>query len=278
MRKFFVLLLGSGILLSACDGSYASQGAGTGAYFGAILGSAIGGITNGARGSDVGTLIGVATGAAVGAAIGSAADRAEQEKYWEYQKQRKSPYSREYQQSKAELQKYQDNSGFDPTNSGDDRIEFEQGGAEEAYTTVEAKTYSPKTVSVDQLSKLMPGYLLNYNEDVEVRKAAFVDRDGNGVLHAGEEAKVSFEIMNNSSAIIYDVKPTVVETTGNKHIHISPSILVESIMPGKGIKYTATVRADRKLKDGTAIIRVAVRQGEKDITSQIKEFEIRTEK
>ena len=115
-----------------------------------------------------------------------------------------------------------------------------------------------------------------YDENGKPIQNAFVDRNGNGVLHAGEEAKVSFEIINNSSAIIYDVKPTVVETTGNKYIHISPSILVESIMPGKGVRYTATVRADKKLKNGNAVFRVAVRQGENDITSQIKEFDVRT--
>ena len=275
MKKFFALMLGSCIVLSACSDSYASQGAGTGAYLGAILGSAIGGITNGPRGSDVGTIVGMATGAVVGSAIGSAADRAEQEKYREYQTQRQAPYSREYQRGKGVQQRY-DDSGFDPTNSGDDRIEFEKGGADEPYTTVEAKTYTPKSISVDKLSNLMPGFHMNYNEDIEVRNATFVDRDGNGVLHAGEEAKVAFEIMNNSSAIIYDVKPTVLETTGNKNIHISPSILVESIMPGKGVKYTATVRADRKLKNGKAVFRVAVMQGQNDITSQIKEFEVRT--
>ena len=276
MKKFFVLVLGSCFLLSACSNSYASQGAGTGAYLGAILGSAIGGISNGPRGSDVGTIVGMAAGAVVGSAIGSAADRAEQEKYREYQSQREAPYSRQYQRGKGVEQRNYDDSGFDPTNSGDDRIEFEQGGTEGPYTTVEAKTYSPESVSVDQLSRIMPGCNINYNEDIEIRKATFVDRNGNGVLHAGEEAKVSFEIINNSSAIIYDVKPTVVETTGNKYIHISPSILVESIMPGKGVRYTATVRADKKLKNGNAVFRVAVRQGENDITSQIKEFDVRT--
>ena len=154
---------------------------------------------------------------------------------------------------------------------------FEQDDArQKSYSTIEPKTYTPQSVSVGQLSKLMPGYKLNYNEDVEIRKASFVDYNGDGVLRANEEAKVTFEIMNNSSAVIYGVLPTVVETSGNKHIHISPSILVESIMPGKGVRYTATVRGDKKLKDGTAIIRIAVRQGQNDITSQIKEFTIRT--
>ena len=87
---------------------------------------------------------------------------------------------------------------------------------------------------------------------------------------------MTFEMMNRSSAVIYDVLPMVVETSGNKHVHISPSILVESIMPGKGVKYTATIRGDKKLKDGQAVIRVAVRQGKNDITSQIKEFSVVT--
>lgn len=283
MKKFFILLLGSSLLFTGCDNSNASMGAGTGAYFGALLGSAIGGISNGPRGSDVGTLIGMAGGAVVGASIGSAADRAEQEKYKNEQYQRQMPYSREYQnrRGKGIVESYQDydGSGFDPTNSGDDRIDFEQdASSNEPYSTVKANTYTPKTVSVSQLSKIMPGCKINYNEDVEIRNATFVDRDGNGVLHAGEEAKVTFEIMNNSSAIIYDVKPTVIETTGNKQIFISPSILVESIMPNKGVRYTATVRGGDKLKNGTAVICVAVRQGEHDITSQIKEFKIKTMK
>ena len=283
MKKFFILLLGSSLIFTGCDNSNASMGAGTGAYFGALLGSAIGGISNGPRGGDVGTLIGMAGGAVVGAAIGSAADRAEQEKYKEEQYQRQKYYSREYQNRRGKgVKKYEttyDDSGFDPTNSGDDRIDFEQGNSSyDPYTTVNANTYTPKTVSISQLSKMMPGYKLNYNEDVEIRNATFVDRNGDGVLHAGEEAKVTFEIINNSSAIIYDVRPTVIETTGNKQIFISPSILVESIMPNKGVKYTATVRGGSKLKNGTAVICVAVRQGDHDITSQIKEFKIKTMK
>ena len=279
MKKFLAILLSSTLILASCDNTRASQGAGTGAYLGAILGSAIGGISNGPRGSDVGTIVGMATGAVVGAAIGSASDRAEQEKYREYQERQQWQYERNRRNDNEAIRHYEESadSGFDPTNSGDDRIVFEkEDNHYNSYSTIEPKTYTPQSVSVGQLSKLMPGCKLNYNEDVEIRKASFVDYNGDGVLHANEEAKVTFEIMNNSSAVIYGVLPTVVETSGNKHIHISPSILVESIMPGKGVRYTATVRGDKKLKDGTAVIRVAVRQGQNDITSQIKEFTIRT--
>ena len=65
---------------------------------------------------------------------------------------------------------------------------------------------------------------------------------------------------------------------GNKHIHISQNVMVESIMPGKGIRYTATVKADDRLRDGDAVIRIGVMQGNKDIPSQSREFAIKTSK
>ena len=82
--------------------------------------------------------------------------------------------------------------------------------------------------------------------------------------------------MNNSDVEIFDVVPTVIEVSGNKHIHISPGIRVESIKPHQGVRYSATVKADKRLKDGNAVIRVAVAQGQNDITSQVKEFNITT--
>ena len=46
------------------------------------------------------------------------------------------------------------------------------------------------------------------------------------------------------------------DVTGNKNLHISPNLHVESIAPNSGVRYTATILADKKLKDGTARIRV----------------------
>ena len=275
MKKVIAYSLVGAIMLSSC--STADSGASNGAFFGSILGSAIGGISGGHRGSDIGTIVGMAGGAIAGAAIGSANEKKEQKKYEEYLRQRNERYSREYQ--KREISRMNDESGFDPNNGGDDRIEMEpespatasvRNSSDEPYTTVEAKT-----VTLDQL-KAMTNYNVNINERIQLRNVSFVDADGNGEIHPEEECKVSFEIMNNSDVEIFDVVPTVIEVSGNKHIHISPGIRVESIKPHQGVRYSATVMADKRLKDGNAVIRVAVAQGQNDITSQVKEFNITT--
>jgi hypothetical protein len=58
-----------------------------------------------------------------------------------------------------------------------------------------------------------------------------------------------------------NVQPTVTEITGNKHVHISPNLCVERIEPRQGVRYTATVLADNRLKDGEIKIRMSVTQG-----------------
>ena len=129
------------------------------------------------------------------------------------------------------------------------------------------------TVSLDEL-KNMSGFNVNINESILLRHENFTDANGDGAISAGEECKVSFEIMNNSDVEIFNVTPMVIETTGNKHIHISSTVRVESIKPHMGVRYTATILADKRLKDGKAVIRVTVTQGQNDITSMAREFNI----
>ena len=240
MKKFIVISLAGAMLLSSC--STTESGASNGAFFGSILGSAIGGITGGYRGSDIGTIVGMAGGAVVGAAIGQASEKEEQRKYDEYMRRRN------------------DQSGFDPNNGGDDRIVMEE-------------EVPSQTVTLDEL-KRMEGFNVNINESIHLRHEDFSDANGDGFITPGEECKVSFEIMNNSDVEIFDVIPTVIETTGNKHIHISPTVRIESIRPHQGVRYTATVLADKRLKDGNAVIRITVTQGRNDIASMAKEFNI----
>lgn len=275
MKKGIILAVGVTMLVSSCS-SYAGAGAATGGYFGSILGSAIGGISGDPRGSDVGTLIGMAGGAMVGAAVGSAADQAEQRKYEDYKQDRQR---RIESRSDGDYGSYRngnhDDSGFDPSNSGDDRIEFD-GFAQPKTTTVQPTDVAVRSISVDQLQNVAPGYKLNYNKKIELRNALFNDADKDGMIRAGEECKLSFEIMNNSDETLYDVFPTVIETTGNKHIHVSPSLRVESIAPHTGVRYTATVYGDSRLKDGEAVINVSATQGNRQLTTDIKEFRIKT--
>lgn len=251
MKKFIVISLAGAMLLSSC--STTESGASNGAFFGSILGSAIGGITGGYRGSDIGTIVGMAGGAVVGAAIGQASEKEEQRKYDEYMRRRND-------QSGFDPNNGNDQSGFDPNNGGDDRIVMEE-------------EVPSQTVTLDEL-KRMEGFNVNINESIHLRHEDFSDANGDGFITPGEECKVSFEIMNNSDVEIFDVIPTVIETTGNKHIHISPTVRIESIRPHQGVRYTATVLADKRLKDGNAVIRVTVTQGRNDIASMAKEFNI----
>ncbi len=146
-------------------------------------------------------------------------------------------------------------SGYDPTGSGDDRL---YGFGEDFGTAPVLKN--------DKLA------------DIEIRNARIVDASRDGELARGEEARMIFEVYNNSSEPAYNVQPSVSEVTGNKHIRISENVLVECIRPGKGIRYTAVIKADNRLKDGEAVIKIGVFQGNKEITSQAQEFVIKTSK
>ncbi len=282
MKKNIVILCAATMMLASC-GTYAGAGAGQGAYFGGILGSAIGGITGGHRGHDLGTILGMAGGAALGAAIGSAADdqRASDLEMYQAEKARLAANRRARQNQQTvttttttttttvpEGYSYEQgaiqDSGFDSTNSADDRIEldlsdnsssdYNNGGS--SVETITAETGSPV---------------------VEIRNARFVDGDGDNEIARGESSNIVFEIYNSGTATAYNLQPTVLETTGNKHILVSPAILIENLGAGKGVRYTARVVADKSLKEGVAQFSVAVVQGSETLTKVVK-FTVPTKK
>lgn len=247
MKKILVISACSLMLLSSC-GTYTATGAYTGGSFGSIIGSAIGGIAGGPRGSDIGTLIGMAGGAAVGAAVGSAVDKAEQQKYEDYRAAR--------QQRAIEQRQPQTYQSYNDENGADDRLY----GFDENFN-------STSTVNV---STALP--------TIEIRNPRLLDASRDGELSRGEEARMVFEVFNVSSKPAFGVLPTVTEVTGNRHIRISENVLVESIQPGKGIRYTAVIKTDDRLKDGEAVFRIGVMQRNKEIPSQSREFRIKTNK
>ena len=122
------------------------------------------------------------------------------------------------------------------------------------------------------------GYASEPLADIEIRNPRMIDASRDGELSRGEEARMVFEIYNHSSKPAYGVLPTVMEVTGNKHIRVSENVLVESIAPGKGIRYTAVIKTDDRLRDGEAIFRIGVSQRNKEVVSQTQEFRIRTSK
>lgn len=120
-----------------------------------------------------------------------------------------------------------------------------------------------------------PDYAQSTLSSLYIRNIRFIDNDRDHVISSGESSKIIFEIMNEGNEIAYNVIPSVTEISGMKHLHISPSILVEQILPGNGVKYTATVTAGKRIKTGTATFRLAVTDTRGQMYDQ-KEFTLNT--
>ena len=254
MKKNIVIAMSAALLISSCT-SYTGTGAYLGGSLGSILGSAIGGIAGGPRGSDIGTIIGATTGAIVGAAAGDAAEQSERRQQHEYLSQRNQRIQASKQHGSSTRSgsddTYQTDTTpyqIDPTqmidesNSGDDRIDFDFGNDS-------TDTQLPSYVETEEASQPQ--------QNLELRNVVFSDSSHDGTLSGNETGTVVFELFNHSGAAVTDVVPTVQAEKKNSGIYISPSIRVESIAPGRGIRYTATVKADRRIKDGTVKLYVS---------------------
>lgn len=112
---------------------------------------------------------------------------------------------------------------------------------------------------------------------LKLRRIRFIDDNRSHVIDAGENSKIIFEIMNEDRKPVYNVVP-VVETVGKvRHIGISPSVMVEEILPGEGIRYTASIHAGNRLKDGEVTFRVAVAD-ENGVICDSQEFTLPTQR
>lgn len=117
-------------------------------------------------------------------------------------------------------------------------------------------------------------YYAEHNQNaIEIRNLRVEDQNHDERLSRGEVCKVSFEIMNRSGHAVYDIIPEVTETTGNKHIYISPSITVENVNPHSGIRYTASVGADRRIKQGYIKLQISVKQRGQSLATTTKTIE-----
>lgn len=282
-------MMGAALLVSSC-----TTGAGAGAYagssLGSVLGSAIGGIVGGPHGSDVGTIFGMAGGAVVGGALGDAAEKKQAQEQHEVLSRRNQRIQREKAQHRS-AQQYDDDTyasgnsanyvgdDFDPSqmvdnsNSGDDRIDFGAPSSSGANATMGNAPMSNAPMSNASPSQSVDASRVeqiygNAKSDgkLTIRNVRFADSNGDGMLSGDEIGQVSFEIYNETDAPIYNFDPSVVEAEANKRIYISPSVRVENIMPGQGLRYTATVKADRRIKDGEIRLLVSAQKEGKPIS------------
>ena len=289
MKKSIVLAISAVLMVSSC-----TTGAGAGAYaggsLGSILGSAIGGIAGGPRGSDIGTIIGMAGGAVVGSAIGDASERQQRQEQHEILSRRNERIQQQkHQQGSPRVygddtyaygnnnraydndsyaygnanDNFNPNDMVDHSNSGDDRIDFgvtPQTNQNSVRNNVAEGQPSIESSRVEAIASAATGGRLT------IKNVRFTDTDGDGRLNGGEIGRVAFEIYNNTKSPIYNFMPTVVEADGNKRIYISPSVRVENIMPGQGLRYTATVKADKRIKDGEIRLLVSAQRDGRPIS------------
>ena len=274
MKKCSIMIMSAALVASSC-----TTGAGTGAYagssLGSVLGSAIGGIAGGPRGSDIGTIFGMAGGAVVGAAVGDAANKQhhqdQDDTYMPSSNNNNRPvYEQPYSSNQPSYSSNQQpvddidpTQMVDTTNSGDDRIDFD------ANSSSTLPNNNPDTsVSMDagKVEQIYGANKAAESGKITIKNVRFVETAEHNVLHGGEVGKVMFEMYNETQAPIYNFMPTVVEADGNKRIYISPSVRVENIMPGQGLRYTATVKADKRIKDGEIRLLVSAQRDGKPIS------------
>lgn len=267
MKKYSVIIMSAALVASSC-----TTGAGAGAYagssLGSVLGSAIGGIAGGPRGSDIGTIFGMAGGAVVGAAVGDATTKQhhqdQDDTYMPSSNYNNRPvYEQPYSSNQQPVDDIDPTQMVDTTNSGDDRIDFD------ANSSSTLPNNNPDTsVSMDagKVEQIYGANKAAESGKITIKNVRFVETAEHNVLHGGEVGKVKFEMYNETQAPIYNFMPTVVEADGNKRIYISPSVRVENIMPGQGLRYTATVKADKRIKDGEIRLLVSAQRDGKPIS------------
>ncbi len=108
---------------------------------------------------------------------------------------------------------------------------------------------------------------------LEVQNIRFIDDGRDQTINSNEECKIIFEVINDTDTPVLNVTPMVEEISGQKHIYISPSAGVEQIDAHDGIRYTAFIHSDNKVRDGKAVFRVyAVEKNGK--VSNVREFSI----
>lgn len=274
----FLLTLSLSLVLTSCN--TAGGGALTGAMFGGIIGSSIGGIGGGYRGSNVGTLVGMAVGAGTGAAIGAAAESREREAEAEYRRGERESV-REHYRSLGINAKPDDNddvygaprhsnddggSGYSAEPIYDDRIDFDATPNDKITAKTDSTRIPPAVVEVSESGATI-------TTPVVISNARFINNDNTTHIAKGELVKVSFEVRNASDKNLYGIVPTVTETTGNKHLLISPSTLIENLGSHKAIRYTAYISAEQSLKKGTAHFQICVMSAGKQLSNVI-EFDV----
>lgn len=112
---------------------------------------------------------------------------------------------------------------------------------------------------------------------LQIVNLRFIDENRNHVIDAEEESKLVFDIVNNGDVPAYNVLPIIEEVSGMKHLLVSPSAQIAYMPVGNRIRYTATIRGEKRLKEGQADFRVYATESNGAVT-EVHEFSLLTQK
>lgn len=123
----------------------------------------------------------------------------------------------------------------------------------------------------------VPSGSYNAVSGLQITNIRFIDDNRNQAIDAGESCKIIFEIVNAGDVAAYNIVPIVEETSGMKHLQISPAAQVAYMDKDDRIRYTAVINAGKRLKSGEAVFRVYTSESNGAV-SDIHEFSIPTHK
>lgn len=238
VRRSVSCALAVGLLLASCSSGQQLQGVYVGTTVGTLVGSSVGALMGGYRGHELGQLVGAAAGGAIGAMATAPRDKRRSERKEAADVERPT-------KKRAKVSSV-------PTST-------ESVCAESAS---EIKVSTPSSASESPLV---------------LRNLRYIDDGRNQTLNRKEGSKLIFELINTTQTPVKGIVPYVSEANGNDQIYISPSVRIESIAPGEGIRYTVEIKGGNRLKEGMAAFRIAVSCDEGPFVT-LREFTLPTAK
>ena len=92
---------------------------------------------------------------------------------------------------------------------------------------------------------------------ISIRNLQLIDDNGDNSFNRDETCTLTFELRNNAPEKLENIQLQLVELTNNKHLVFSTLPLIESMNPRQLLRITTYIKADNRLKDGTAAFAVS---------------------
>lgn len=137
----------------------------------------------------------------------------------------------------------------------------EEGASDGDYHRVEADEVYRHERDVDEYNRRTPSVARRVGH-LEIANLRLLDANRDGRIERGERCKLVFTLYNRGNRPLYDLTPLI--TCDNRRIRFSPPATIADLRPGRGVRYTSVVYADRRLKNGEATFSIRILQGNRE--------------